>query len=210
MNIGILLAAGKSSRFDSKIPKQLYEINEKPIISYSFEAMKDCLDDVVIVTNSLCYKKIKSIYPKTKIVINNKDCRLESLKIGINNIKGDVENIVIHDVARPYINSNNIKELLEKSKTHMYSQYYLKLTNGLVEKNTNGYDVVDRSKYIELCTPKIIDYHLFNFLFNKYIYPENRITCEVLPLMNKFNITHCLIEGSNKYLRKITTIDDIY
>ena len=210
MNIGILLAAGKSSRFNSKIPKQLYKINEKPIISYSFEAMKDCLDDILIVTNSSCYKKIKSIYPKTKIVINNKDCRLESLKIAINNIKGDVENIVIHDVARPYINSNNIKELLEKSKTHMYSQYYLKLTNGLVEKNTNGYDVVDRNKYIELCTPKIIDYHLFKFLFDKYIYPKNRITCEVLPLMNKFNIKHCLIEGSNRYLRKITTVDDIY
>jgi hypothetical protein len=150
---------------------------------------------------------------KTRAPRRNLDPEIIFKKGVISSIKGDKryrDDNEFADFVNYYSASNNIKELVEKSKTHMYSQYYLKLTNGLVEKNINGYDVVDRNKYIELCTPKIIDYHLFNFLFNKYIYPKNRITCEVLPLMSKFNITHCLIEGSNKYLRKITTMDDIY
>ena len=32
MNIGIILAAGNSTRFDNETPKQLYLINDKPII----------------------------------------------------------------------------------------------------------------------------------------------------------------------------------
>ena len=32
MNVGVILAAGNSSRFQNEVPKQLYSINNKPII----------------------------------------------------------------------------------------------------------------------------------------------------------------------------------
>jgi 2-C-methyl-D-erythritol 4-phosphate cytidylyltransferase len=39
MIVGIILAAGTSSRFKSDTPKQLYSINNKPIIEYSIDML---------------------------------------------------------------------------------------------------------------------------------------------------------------------------
>ena len=52
MNVGIILAAGKSSRFNNSIPKQLYTINGNPIINHSIDILNQLLDEVIIITNS--------------------------------------------------------------------------------------------------------------------------------------------------------------
>lgn len=214
MNIAILLAAGTSSRFNSKIHKVLYKINNKPIIKYSTDILCEYLDKIIIVANSTNYKPIHKIFGKNKkiqLVINNIDTRLDSIKAGLDSIKptDNISNLLIHDAARPYITPQMIESLLVVSEQYQFNQYYLKLNNGLVQKTTSGYDTVDRTKYLELCTPQITEYHLFNFLFRKYIYPKNRLSCEILPLLNKFNIQYSLIEGNARHLHKITTLEDI-
>ena len=211
MNIGILLGAGNSLRFNSKTPKILYKINNKPIIRYSVDLLSEYLDKIVVVVNSKNYKQVKKLLnKKISVIVNNVDTRLDSIKTGLDYIsqREDISNVLIHDAARPFISSEMIKILLENIKKYQYSQYYLSLVDGLVVKTTTGYDVVDRNKYLQLCTPQIVDYHLFNFLFRKYVYPKNRLSCELLPILNKFNIDFNLIEGQYKYLRKITTIED--
>ena len=215
MNTAIILAAGNSSRFNSKISKILYKVNNKPLIKYSTDLLCQYLDQIIIVTNSSCRTKIKKLFGKNKqikILTNYIDNRIESIKTGLYfiKLKDNPCKVLIHDAARPFITHGMIENLLISSDSHQHSQYYLKLVNGLVQKTIDGYDVVDRKQYIELCTPQIIDYHLFNFLFRKYIYPEDRISCEILPLLNRFNISNNLIEGNNRYLRKISTTDDIY
>ncbi len=209
MNIGILLAAGKSSRFDSPIPKQLYHINGKNMISHSVDAMSGFLDETVIITNTVCHKKIIELFPKTTVLINDVDCRLASIKTALDHMTNKkVTNIIIHDSARPFITKKHIEELLLSSQTYKYSQYCLKLTNGLVRKNEKHYEVVNREEYIELCTPLICNYKLFDILFRNFIY-EDRVTCEIIPLLDLLEIEYNLIEGNHKHLRKITTIDDL-
>ena len=209
MNIGILLAAGKSSRFENHTPKQLHLINDKTIVSYSIDIMSECLDKLIVVTNSDCVNKI-SIPKNATISINDFDCRLASIKAALNHIGNkDVRNIVIHDSARPFIRKEHIENLLISCNNFPYSQYVLKLVNGLARKTEAGYEIPDRSQYVELCTPQAVDYTLYSYIFNKYIDSQNRMTCELLPILDKFNIKYNLIEGSLKYLRKITTIDDI-
>ena len=51
MIIGIILAAGTSTRFNSDIAKQLYFINNKPIIEYSIDNMIQLVDRIIIVKN---------------------------------------------------------------------------------------------------------------------------------------------------------------
>ena len=209
MNTGIILAAGNSTRFNQATPKQLYKINNKPILWYSTDAMKD-LDEIIIVTNSKCSNTIKNQLKKTpslKLVINNKDCRLASIKAALKHTNNNSKNLIIHDAARPYINKSHIKALLISSKKYAYSQYCLKLTNGLIKKNESGIECLDRDQYMELCTPLIADYNLFKFIFNAYI---DKSHYEVLSIVDSFNIPYNLIEGSHKHLRKITTIDDVY
>jgi len=56
----------------------------------------------------------------------------------------------------------------------------------------------------------ICESYIFNFLFKKYIYPKNRLSYEILPILNKFNIPFSLIQGDQRHLRKITTMNDVY
>lgn len=218
MNTGIILAAGNSTRFNQKTPKQLYKINNKTILSYSVNALSE-LDQLIIVTNSKCAKIIKNQViwidtnkkaPTIKMVINNKDCRLASIKAALKIMDKHTKTIIIHDAARPHINKTHIKALIKSSKKYAYSQYCLKLTNGLIKKNENNIECLDRDQYLELCTPLIVDYHLFNFIFNTYIDQPNREHYEVLSVIDSFKIPYNLIEGSHKHLRKITTPEDIY
>jgi 2-C-methyl-D-erythritol 4-phosphate cytidylyltransferase len=213
MNTAIILAAGNSSRFNCKISKILYKLNNKPIIKYSTDLLSQYLDQIIVVVNSKDYKIVKKLLSKKiAIVVNDVDNRLDSIKTGLDYLKhtDTTSNILIHDAARPYIVPEMIESLLDNCQKYQYVQYYLNLIDGLVIKTTTGYDVVERSKYLQLCTPQIVDYHLFNFLFRKYIYPKNRLSCEALPLLNKFNVQFNLIEGNHRYLRKITTLEDIY
>lgn len=213
MNTGIILAAGNSSRFKNRISKVLYKVNNKPIIKYSTDLLSQYLDQIIVVVNSKDYKAVKKLLSKKiAIVVNDVDNRLDSIKTGLDYLKNTdtTSNILIHDAARPYIIPEMIESLLDNCQKYQYVQYYLNLIDGLVIKTTTGYDVVERSKYLQLCTPQIVDYHLFNFLFRKYIYPKNRLSCEALPLLDKFNVQFNLIEGNHRYLRKITTLEDIY
>jgi len=76
MNIGIILAAGNSSRFDSETPKQLYQIDGKEIIYHSIDTMSQSLDEIIVVSNSSCCDKIKT---DAVVLINDVNCRLQSI-----------------------------------------------------------------------------------------------------------------------------------
>jgi len=202
MNIGIILAAGNSSRFDSTVPKQLHTINGKPMVQHSIDLLSKYLDEIIIVTNSYC-----SDFIQGNIIVNDIDSRLESIKVGLNKIDS-CDNILIHDAARPYITESMIEELLESSTKNIHSQFYLPLINGLAKKNFFGYEIPNREDFIELCSPQITNFELFKTFFEKYI--ESGEECEILPIVSRFNFNYNLIQGHYKYLRKVTTLEDIF
>ena len=79
----------------------------------------------------------------------------------------------------------------------------------MAKKTEYGYEISDRSQFIELCTPQAVDYKLYSYVFRKYIDEPNKVTCELLPMLDRLGVKYNLINGSVKYLRKITTIEDI-
>ena len=216
-NIGILLAAGTSSRFDSDKPKQLYRINKIPCIMYSVVAMIDLVDELIIITNSNCLEEIKNLTQhnaKIIVLLNDINCRLESIGVSLNYIKNkynNVNNIIVHDSARPFITHNDIKQLLISCDTYLYSQYYLNLVNGLYKKGSDSGDgkMVDRDQYIEICTPVAANFDLYYFIFMNYMNKQNRIIHEHISILDLLKIKYNLILGSSTHLRKITYVNDI-
>ena len=202
MNIGVILAAGKSTRFGSEIPKQLYTLGDKPIVQHSIDLLSKHLDKVIVVTNSECKDKISG-----DVIINDVDSRLESIKVALDQID-NCKNILIHDAARPYVTESMIQSLLTSSKTNLHSQFYLPIVNGLAKYTPIGYQTPDRKDYIELCSPQITDFDIFKNIFKKYI--EKGDECEVLPVISRFELRYRLIQGHYRYLRKITTLEDIF
>jgi 2-C-methyl-D-erythritol 4-phosphate cytidylyltransferase len=215
INIGLLLSAGTSSRFDQKKPKQLFTINDKPIILHSIQSFINVVDKLVIVTNTKCYDEIIQItknYDKIIVIINDINSRIESIKSGLLYLQktyNNINNIIIHDSARPFINESHLITLLKSNENYQYSQYYLKLVNGLLKKNQDKYDLNDPSKFIEICTPLCCNYNLYYFIFMNYIGNSKPFTTELIPILNLMNISYTFIEGFHNSLRKITYIEDI-
>lgn len=198
VNVVIILAAGNGTRFGEY--KQLYKINNKPIIEYSIDNIKNIVNKIIIVTNSNCYNEIKKY--SDHVIINDINCRMESIKIAINylnTLKINIKNVIIHDSARPFVTKLMFKKILN---TKYYSQYYMKLVNGLISLENDCF--VDRDKYIEACTPLCINYKLLKYIHNNYskIY-------EYYDIIKTIKLKIVLIEGHYKYLKKITTKDDI-
>ena len=94
MNIGIILAAGNSTRFNDETPKQLYLIDDKPVINHSIDILSECLDEIIIVTNTYCSDKIKT---KHTIIINYIDDIIESIKAALDYI-GDKKYIIAKEL----------------------------------------------------------------------------------------------------------------
>jgi 2-C-methyl-D-erythritol 4-phosphate cytidylyltransferase len=146
------------TRFKHSQVKQLFNLNNKPIIEYSIDIFETVMDYVIIVIILTIYSNISNIIenrPKLKPVINDINCRLKSIETGIVYIRENykyVSNITIHDSARPFITVNHIVELQSSyEKGFLYSQYYLKLVNGLLKKNLQNFVEVDRNDFIEIC-----------------------------------------------------------
>jgi 2-C-methyl-D-erythritol 4-phosphate cytidylyltransferase len=210
-NVGILLAGGFSTRFDNEKPKQLYELNNKPLFMYSVEAIVNILDTITIITNSKCYSEIKKLVKMYKNVIvlkNDINCRLESISTGLayfrKNGCSTIQNVIIHDSARCFVTRNHFEKLINE---HIYSQYYLKLINGLTQNTICG--DINRDDYVELTTPLSINFKLADFIFTNYIKKQNRITYEFITILKLLKIPYNMIEGHNSFLKKITTIQDI-
>ncbi len=226
INICLLLAAGTSSRFsqESQVSKQLYLLNNKPVITYSIDVIKEHVQEIIIVTNSKLYQDIDNIINthyksnNIKIIINNINDRLESIKVGleyinnsINNLNKNINNIIVHEAARPFIRSEHISKLLESNKTYKYSQYCMKLVNGLCVKidDNNNYKALDRNIYLELCTPVCCEYNLYYDIFMNYIMKSDGKICEHIDILNDKQIKYNFIDGHYKDLKKITYYNDL-
>ena len=199
MNICILLAAGKSLRFGSN--KQLYTLptTGKSVLDTCIQTLVKVVDKVIVVTNDMIHTKNRKVI----CVPNHIDCRLQSISAGLKYIDRYYSlktlNIIIHDAARPFITVEHVQNLL-KCRTK-YSQYCLRLTNGLIYKGTK---CVNRDEYMELCTPLCINYMICKKLCT------NGVPYEFIDGLVSLKIDYKLIPSSYKHLRKITTIDDIY
>ena len=225
LTIGILLAAGNSTRFKCKdgmkvVSKQMFHLRNKPLIQYSIEAMLTVVDRLFIITNSNLLNNIRELVETNFndsngiiVLYNDVDCRFKSIDIATKVIKkvykNRVGNVIIQDSARPFVNYKHYEKLVEKSNRYLYIQYYSKLVNGLA--SLDG-EFIDRNKYVEICTPLCINFELLYFL-NKFYLNENkgRISYEYIPLIKLLNLHHKVryIESTPSQLKRVTYFDDV-
>tara|TARA_B100000700_G_scaffold278290_1_gene326333 strand:- start:5055 stop:6191 length:1137 start_codon:yes stop_codon:yes gene_type:complete len=119
----ILLAAGNSKRFGSKIPKPFIKIGQKTLLEYSimkFNKIKQIKKTIVVVNNkhSKYFKNIKS---KNLIKIVGGKTRQESTYRALNYIKKNrikCVKVLIHDAARPNFSLQLIKKIIKLSQKY--------------------------------------------------------------------------------------------
>ena len=114
-NFFVILAAGKSKRFNKKIAKQFYNYKNKQIIDHSIENSLDSrlFKNIVVVTNNLNNFKKKK-YPKTVKIIKGGKERSDSSLNALKYIKKfKPKNVFIHDAARPNFSIKLLKNIIK-------------------------------------------------------------------------------------------------
>jgi len=105
----LLVAAGKSVRFTSPTPKQLWPLKGKPLIQYSIEffVALGCIDVIVIAVSESIKADVERIAAgccgSTRVdIIRGGDRRQDSVMNGLRVISPDTDVVSIHDAARPF------------------------------------------------------------------------------------------------------------
>ena len=128
MNIALLLSGGTGSRVGGDIPKQYIEVNNRPIISYTMEALlsHEMIDAIEIVASDAYHDLIRN---EASPFLNKKplhfsepgDTRQLSILNGMRSIRTyatDADYIFVHDAARPCLSYNMITECFAKVIGH--------------------------------------------------------------------------------------------
>src|ERR1017187_1131815 len=103
----IIVAGGTGSRMNAGLPKQLIEVNNKPLIVYSIEKFLQFNNDIQVIVSLHkgyfdAFEKIKSTYNLAKVqVVEGGDTRYQSVKNALMLLNLCVKVVAVHDAARP-------------------------------------------------------------------------------------------------------------
>ena len=199
----ILLSAGKSKRFKSKINKQFITYKNRPLFEHSLQTAinSKLFKRILIVTN----KKINKNYSKNINIIKGGNERHNSTEKALKYLKNKkIKNVYIHDAARPNLSINLLKNLKNNLKKNSAVVPYLISENSVKYKSNNKINNLNRDKVLLTQTPQCFN---FNELFNLYKNNKEKITDEASLYLNNNKKIKFILGDKNNF--KITTVDDL-
>ena len=199
----ILLSAGKSKRFKSKINKQFITYKNKPLFEHSLKIAQDSklFKRILLITN----KKIKKTKYKSIDVIKGGVERHNSTQNALRFLKNKkIRNVYIHDAARPNLSINLLRKLKNNLKKNSAVVPYLNSENSVKYRNNNKINNLNRDKVLLTQTPQCFN---FSELFNLYKNNKEKITDEASLYLNNNKKIKFVLGDKNNF--KITTIEDL-
>ena len=205
-NYFVILAAGKSKRFDKKITKQLYNYKNKEIIDHSIEKSIDSklFKKIVVVTNNFNHFKNKKYLKTVDIIKGGKERSDSSLKALKYLKRFKPKNVLIHDAARPDFSIKLLKKLITLLKSNKAVVPFVHSKDTIKYKSKNKFFNLKREKAFLTQTPQAFRY---KELFQLSLTQKNTITDEATLFINNDRKVK-FIKGDNNN-NKITYKTDV-
>ena len=205
-NYFVILAAGKSKRFNKKIPKQFFNYRNKEIIDHSIEKSLNSklFKKILIVSNNLKHLKKKK-YPRSISIIKGGKERSDSSFKALKYLKRyKPKNVFIHDAARPNFSIRLLKNIAKNLKNNKAVVPIISSKDTIKYKTQNQIFNLNRNNLLLTQTPQAFRFkELYKITKNQ----KNKVTDEAtLFINNDFKIKFIPGEKANN---KITYIDDI-
>ena len=210
---GIILAAGESTRFDARVNKLFYKVNDKELILYPVETFlnNESIDEVVIVSSESNKSKLENLFKgKYEItVIEGGLSRQESEYCAIQYLEQKATDdciVAIHDAARSFLSTELLTNLVNTAKEYGSAAPYLE-SNKFYDTSNN--EMVLTKKIVDIQTPQVYKY---KELLEGYSYlSENGITnmVDTTESMYKFNKLKTQVIKGEKNNLKITYTSDL-
>lgn len=159
----LLLAAGKSTRFNTDLPKQFMPINDRPLLLHTFDAFLKTnnhyhfvlvlSESIVEYWHELC---IRYRFKTTHQVVVGGTTRFLSVKNGLGHIP-DNALVAIHDGVRPIVSKQLIKEGFALAQKYGNAIPVVKITDSVRQANKAGSKPVNRNNLVLVQTPQFFN-----------------------------------------------------
>lgn len=217
----IILAAGQGKRMKSDVQKQYLTIQGYPVLYYAIKAFEEsCIDNIVLVTGKedieYCRTQIVEKYDfqkVQKIVAGGKE-RYHSVYAGLQAIE-NVDYVLIHDGARPFITQEIIERTLVGAKEYGACVAGMPVKDTIKMRNEKGFAEVtpEREKVWMVQTPQTFSFVMIKEAYQKLIELEESgqrisVTDDAMVLEMITGTYSKLVEGSYENI-KITTPSDL-
>jgi 2-C-methyl-D-erythritol 4-phosphate cytidylyltransferase/2-C-methyl-D-erythritol 2,4-cyclodiphosphate synthase len=160
-NCFIILAAGESKRFNSKIPKQYHIYKGKPLINHSIDKIikNRNFKRIVLVVNKKHKKYFKKLKFKDVKLINGGKTRADSAFKALKSIrKYKFKNVLIHDAARPNFSLKLIEKIIKELKNNYCVVPAIKSNDSVKLKNKKSIINLKRENVYLTQTPQGFNY----------------------------------------------------
>jgi 2-C-methyl-D-erythritol 4-phosphate cytidylyltransferase len=207
----LIVAGGKGTRINSKLPKQFIELNGKPILLHTIEAFfnySEKISVVLVLPESdfgIWESIIKEFDFKRPILIQKGgETRFQSVKNGLDRIDGEGL-LAIHDGVRPLVSSDLIGASFRLAAIHGSAVAAVRLKESIRVTDQDTTKAVDRSKFRLIQTPQTFDLQLIK---KAYQVKEDPSLTDDASVAEKSGHKISLFEGSYDNI-KITTSEDL-
>jgi len=123
MTIAIVPAAGHGKRLGLRTKKPFILLNGKPLIVHTLEALERCkaIDEIMIASEASCVRRFEALVRKYRLskvsgIVVGGRTRFESVKNCLAEIGASFDVVVVHDGARPFIDSATISKSIRLAR----------------------------------------------------------------------------------------------
>ena len=205
---GIITAGGTSTRFGNT-NKLLEKINGKEVIKLTVEKfINSKIDEIIICANESIIPTLEKFFSTVDNIkiIKGGETRQESVFNGLK-VVDNCDYVLIHDGARPLINTKIIKNTIEAVIKNKAVSVMTKTIDTIKEVDENGKIIrtIDRSKLYNTQTPQAFEYSLIKTTHEKL---AGQNFTDDAGMVEYLGFDVYIVEGDYKNI-KITTQTDI-
>lgn len=207
-------AAGTGMRMNLDLIKPLVQIQEKPIIIYTLEALEahPSIDEIILIFKKEGLVQARALVKEYNIkkvsrVIGGGSTRKESVRNGLEVVDSKTKFVLIHDGVRPFIDQASITRVIEAARNHGAAilGVPVKSTIKKIQANSEVDTTIKRENLWEIQTPQVFERELIQKAYlsaSKHAVPDDAALVELMGKKIK------VVMGSYFNI-KITTQEDL-
>lgn len=213
--VAIITAGGSGKRLQTKIKKQFLVVHGRTLLFYTLDKFVNHpqIDEVIIPLPEEeledFQQAIKQEYPKRKILcVAGGAERQDSVYNALSACSDNTEIVLIHDGVRPFIEANEISELIKIAEIEKAVIPVSKVKNTIKEiRDGKIVKTIPREDLASALTPQVFQFDLILKMHQK-AHMENLHFTDDAAILEHYGITVSVLESSSQNL-KITDEFDL-
>ncbi len=223
----VVLAAGQGKRMGTDTAKQYLLLDGKPVLYYALKAFEQSETDLVVlvtgkdeiaycrelIVEAYGFQKVQAIVPGGKERYHSVACGLRALK----EMADDIELVMIHDGARPFVATEMIHELVQQTRLHQACVIGTPVKDTIKIADEEGFcaQTPPRNKVWAVQTPQSFEYNLVTDAYEQLLLKEEELLEQGIQITDDAMVVEYmsekkvrLVEGDYTNI-KLTTPEDL-